>query len=227
MSTISYVDTLIIPLLRMFESAYNKSVENVCNTTLIIEILKYVNKNYTQNITLKQLCTEYSRSRSYISHNFKKVTGQYFQEYLTNLRPHSAEYLLYNLKLTVTEISESLGFCNSSYFSSQFKFRFGIYLREYHKPKTTSLKAEHYLHDIGTEELGHLEMVGTLVSQLSNNVPPKEWNDMQSYEYYADNGTSVFPQSSQGVPFSAASIAVTGDPITNLYEDLAADGTIL
>lgn len=83
------------------------------------------------------------------------------------------------------------------------------------------------LTDIGVEELGHLEMVGTLVSQLSKNAPPKEWSELGSWEYYADNGTSVFPQSSQGGPFSAASIAVTGDPLTNLYEDLAADGTIL
>jgi len=82
------------------------------------------------------------------------------------------------------------------------------------------------LTDIGTEELGHLEMVGTLVSQLCKGAPPKEWNEMKTFEYYADNGASVFPQSSQGTPFSAASIAVTGDPLTNLYEDLAADATI-
>ena len=79
------------------------------------------------------------------------------------------------------------------------------------------------LTDIGTEELGHLEMVGTLVSQLSKGVPPKEWNEMKSWEYYADNGASVYPQNAQGSPFNAASIAVTGDPLTNLYEDLAAE----
>lgn len=79
------------------------------------------------------------------------------------------------------------------------------------------------LTDIGTEELGHLEMVGTLVTQLSKGVPPKEWLEMESWEYYADNGNCVFPQNAQGVPFNAASIAVTGDPLTNLYEDLAAE----
>ena len=81
------------------------------------------------------------------------------------------------------------------------------------------------LTDIGTEELGHLEMVGSLVAQLSNGTCGKDWLNMGSAEYYADNGVSVFPQSAQGSPFSAASIAVTGDPLTNLYEDLAADGT--
>lgn len=83
------------------------------------------------------------------------------------------------------------------------------------------------LTDIGVEELGHLEMVGTLVTQLCKEAPPKEWLNMETWEYYADNGNSVFPQSAQGSPFNAASIAVTGDPLTNLYEDMAADGTIL
>lgn len=79
------------------------------------------------------------------------------------------------------------------------------------------------LTDIGTEELGHLEMVGTLVYQLSDGTSGKDWLNGQSAEYYADNGASVFPQSAQGSPFTAASIAVTGDPITNLFEDLAAE----
>lgn len=66
-------------------------------------------------------------------------------------------------------------------------------------------------------------MVGTLVTQLSDGAAPEEWSAMQSAEYYADNGNSVFPQNAQGSPFTAASIAVTGDPLTNLYEDLAAE----
>lgn len=78
------------------------------------------------------------------------------------------------------------------------------------------------LTDIGTEELGHLEMVGTLVAQLSKGTTGKDWLP-HSAEYYADNGASVFPQNAQGSPFTAASIAVTGDPLTNLYEDLAAE----
>lgn len=79
------------------------------------------------------------------------------------------------------------------------------------------------LTDIGTEELGHLEMVGTLVYQLSEGTMGKDWLDSGTAEYYADNGAAVFPQSAQGSPFSAAAIASTGDPLTNLYEDLAAE----
>ena len=79
------------------------------------------------------------------------------------------------------------------------------------------------LTDIGVEELGHLEMVGTLVKQLSDGECAEEWMKMGSWEYYADNGASVYPQSTQGSPFTSASIAVTGDAITNLFEDLAAE----
>ena len=82
------------------------------------------------------------------------------------------------------------------------------------------------LTDIGTEELGHLEMVGTLVKQLNNGVAPEEWNKLNVFEYYADNGNSVYPQSSQGSPFNAAALAVTGDAITNLFEDLAAEAAL-
>lgn len=83
------------------------------------------------------------------------------------------------------------------------------------------------LTDIGVEELGHLEMVGTLVKQLSECEPSEDWIKLGSWEYYADNGASVYPQSTQGSPFTAASIAVTGDAITNLFEDLAADGAMI
>lgn len=79
------------------------------------------------------------------------------------------------------------------------------------------------LTDIGVEELGHLEMVGTLVKQLSDGECAEDWIKMGSWEYYADNGASVYPQNTQGSPFTAASIAVTGDAITNLFEDLAAE----
>ena len=79
------------------------------------------------------------------------------------------------------------------------------------------------LTDIGVEELGHLEMVGTLVYQLSDGASGKDWLAGHTPEYYADNGNAVFPQSAQGSPFNAASIASTGDPITNLFENLAAE----
>lgn len=122
----SDIDVLIAPLLRMLELAYCKSQKNDCDTTTIGKIIRFVNRNYTQNITIEQLCEKYSCSRSYISHNFKKTTGQNFREYLIYLRLRSAKSLLLNSKLNITEISISLGFCNPNHFSSVFKSEFGI-----------------------------------------------------------------------------------------------------
>lgn len=75
----------------------------------------------------------------------------------------------------------------------------------------------------GTEELGHLEMVGSLVHQLTKGVSPEILKREGLGEYYTDHGISVYPQSASGVPFTAAYIGVKGDPITDLTEDMAAD----
>ena len=79
------------------------------------------------------------------------------------------------------------------------------------------------LNDIGTEELAHLEMVGTLVSQLTKGVSPEELRAAGLGDYYTDHGISVYPQSAAGNPFTASYIGVKGDPVTDLYEDMAAE----
>ena len=79
------------------------------------------------------------------------------------------------------------------------------------------------LNDIGTEELAHLEMVGTLVHQLTDGVCPEELKKAGLGPYYTDHGVDVYPQSAAGAPFTAAYIACKGDPIANLQEDLAAE----
>lgn len=79
------------------------------------------------------------------------------------------------------------------------------------------------LNDIGTEELAHLEMVGTLVHQLTEGVCPAELEKAGLGAYYTDHGLDVYPQSAAGVPFTASYIATKGDPIANLQEDLAAE----
>lgn len=84
-------------------------------------------------------------------------------------------------------------------------------------------QAKATLNDIGTEELAHLEMVGTLVHQLTDGVCPAELEKAGLGPYYTDHGVDVYPQSAAGVPFSANCIACKGDPIANLQEDLAAE----
>jgi len=79
------------------------------------------------------------------------------------------------------------------------------------------------LNDIGTEELAHLEMVGTIVHQLTRNLTPEEVKRAGMEDYYVDHNVGVYPQSAAGTPFSAAVLAVKGDVIADLTEDLAAE----
>ena len=79
------------------------------------------------------------------------------------------------------------------------------------------------LNDIGTEELAHLEMVGSIVHQLTKNASIEEIEKAGLAPYYTDHGVDVYPVSAEGVPFTAAYIAAKGDPIANLQEDLAAE----
>ena len=84
-------------------------------------------------------------------------------------------------------------------------------------------KSKAILNDIGTEELAHLEMVGTLVHRLTDGASPEEMQRAGLGDYYTDHGWGVFPQSASGFPYSAVSMAVKGDPVADLTEDLAAE----
>ena len=79
------------------------------------------------------------------------------------------------------------------------------------------------LTDIGTEELGHLEMVGAIVYQLTRNLSPEEIKNSGFSDYFIDHTNGVYPTAASGAPFSAGSIAVTGDTLADLHEDLAAE----
>ena len=84
-------------------------------------------------------------------------------------------------------------------------------------------KAKAILNDIGTEELAHLEIVGTIVHQLTKDATIEEIEKAGLSAYYTDHGLDVYPSSAAGVPFTASYIACKGDPIANLQEDLAAE----
>lgn len=79
------------------------------------------------------------------------------------------------------------------------------------------------LTDIGTEELAHLEMVGTIVYQLTRNLTQEEIQKQGFDVYFIDHTTGVYPTAASGAPFSAACIAVTGDTLADINEDLAAE----
>lgn len=79
------------------------------------------------------------------------------------------------------------------------------------------------LTDIGTEELGHLEMIGAIVHQLTRNLSPEEIKKSGFDTYFVDHTAGVYPTAASGFPWSAASMQSKGDIITDLHENLAAE----
>ncbi len=88
---------------------------------------------------------------------------------------------------------------------------------------TESEKVAHFAISIGTEELAHLEMVGTIVHQLTKNLKDSDIEGTPLAPYYIDHGKGVYPAAAAGQAFDAMAIAVKGDPIADLVEDLAAE----
>lgn len=84
-------------------------------------------------------------------------------------------------------------------------------------------QAKAILNDIATEELAHLEMIGSMCLQLSENADIEQIKKSGFDTYYVDHGTGIYPSSAAGVPFTASYLQSKGDPITDLYEDMAAE----
>ena len=79
------------------------------------------------------------------------------------------------------------------------------------------------LTDVATEELGHLEMVGSIVHQLTRNLKDDQMKDPAFAPYFVDHTAGIYPASAAGVPWTAASMQVKGDPMADLVEDMAAE----
>ena len=79
------------------------------------------------------------------------------------------------------------------------------------------------LTDIGTEELGHLEMIGAIVHQLTRKMAPEEIKKAGFETYFVDHTAGVYPQFASGTPWTASTMQANGDVITDLHEDMAAE----
>lgn len=79
------------------------------------------------------------------------------------------------------------------------------------------------LNDIATEELGHCEMICTMVRQLTKNASVKEMEEAGLSSLYVEHKKGIYPMDSNGIPFNAATFASTGNPIVDLSEDMAAE----
>lgn len=95
------------------------------------------------------------------------------------------------------------------------------YLSQRYSMPYPELKA--ILTDIGTEELAHLEMIGSIVYQLTKDLTLEQIKEAGFDAYYVDHTTGIYPNSAAGTPYSAASMQVKGDVITDIHEDLAAE----
>jgi spore coat protein JC len=84
-------------------------------------------------------------------------------------------------------------------------------------------QAKAILNDIATEELAHLEMIGTICLQLSEDADIEQIKSSGFDTYYVDHGKGVYPSNAAGIPFTASYLQSKGDPITDLYEDMAAE----
>lgn len=83
------------------------------------------------------------------------------------------------------------------------------------------------LTDIGTEELGHFEMISTMVHQLTRNLTMEQIKGTPFEAYYVDHTSAVWPQAAGGIPFNACEFQSKGDSITDIVEDMAAEGAIV
>lgn len=79
------------------------------------------------------------------------------------------------------------------------------------------------LNDIATEELGHLEMIGAMVKALTKGATVEEMKREGLGDYYSEHGVSLYPVNASGVPFTITFVAVTGDALADLSEDMAAE----
>ena len=84
-------------------------------------------------------------------------------------------------------------------------------------------KGKALLTDIGTEELAHVEIISTMIYQLMKDASLDELREAGLDTHYAEHGKGLYPTDANGVPFTVAYFATTGDPMADISEDMAAE----
>ena len=84
-------------------------------------------------------------------------------------------------------------------------------------------KGKALLTDIGTEELGHVEMICTMLTQLTKGATKDELKTAGFDKHYVEHGFDLYPTDSNGVPFQISYVSAVGDPLADLSEDMAAE----
>ena len=130
----SLISTIVSPILSMIEIAYLQGKDVPIyddNDSFYLRLLSYIKKNYTSNITIKELAKRQNCSVSYISHFFKKQCGMSLPEYINFLRINDAKAYFEMTNMTIQEVSNVCGYSSANYFSTAFKKIVGISPKKY------------------------------------------------------------------------------------------------
>ena len=98
---------------------------------LFTEVSRYVNENYTEQITCNSLAARFNYSTSYMQYIFKKEGKTTIKSYINEVRLDKANYLLTHSYLSITDVAFACGFSDSNYFSTAFKNKYGISPKKY------------------------------------------------------------------------------------------------
>lgn len=108
------------------------------NKNIINQIIKYMNENYAENITLSSISEEFYINPYYLSQLFKKKTGNNYLQLLTKIRLNKASKLLKETDMKMYEISEAIGYKNTKYFSKIFEKHYGYKPTDYRRNSNMS-----------------------------------------------------------------------------------------
>ncbi len=129
-----WVDGVINPLMRMLELAYIKDKEHPNRkVTFTDNVVAYIKRHHSENITSEDICRRFACSRSYMSGCFNRDMGMSVREYISKLRIEDAKQLLKFSGISVTEIAMTVGYTDSNYFTNLFKCKVGVTPSQYRK----------------------------------------------------------------------------------------------
>lgn len=134
---ICYLNQIIVQLLQLNNTKSakiaNSPIQQKFEDQFLNEIVMFINYNYSQPLTVDQLCQKFSISRSSLQQLFNKNLGITPKQYITEVKLKKAKILIKENKYTISEISEKLGFTSIHYFSRKFKKEFNISPSDYAK----------------------------------------------------------------------------------------------
>ena len=102
------------------------------DTEITATVLSYISDHY-KNGTLSELASQMGYDVYWLSREIRRRTGKTYKELLQEKRMQQAVYLLTNSQIPVTDIIESIGYDNTSYFYRKFRERYGMSPKEYRK----------------------------------------------------------------------------------------------